>query len=179
MKRALFVSVVLLIPIILIVVLLAIQYGQPQAWQVELDKYKVYKAASISSSLTTKRIDRATRPWHFSGVMSEAAFGENPYFGTDYGYDGQRNENGSKPIPFPPEAVWCALLVAEPQPFETGGREPGYIVVFIAEHHDLYNAALVVHESANDHISLPESLSLVGCKTVLEEIQFSQASWWT
>jgi hypothetical protein len=75
--------------------------------------------------------------------------------------------------------VWCALLVAEPQPFETGGREPGYIVVFIAEHHDLYNAALVVHESANDHISLPESLSLVGCKTVLEEIQFSQASWWT
>jgi hypothetical protein len=111
--------------------------------------------------------------------MSKAAFGENPHFGTDYGYDGKRNEGGLKSLPFPPEAVWCALLVADPQSTDSAYGDPYYLVVFVAEHQDLYNAAFVVHEVASDHIPLVESLSLVGCKTVMEEIQFSEAGRWT
>jgi hypothetical protein len=179
MKRACLITVLLTLPVILIVALLIIQDSRPTAWQVELDRYKAYKEASISIGLITKQVDRGTMPWHFNSVMSAAAYGENPYFGTDYGYDGQRHEGGSRSIPYPPEAVWCALLEADPNSPSPVIGEPVYVVAFVAEHQDMYNAAFVVHEAASARIPLVEILSLVGCHNVREEIQFSEASRWT
>jgi hypothetical protein len=179
MRRAILIVALLLLPIILIVLILSVQSSDQQTWEVELDNYKLYKEAVISSTLKTKLIDRGTMPWHFSSIMSKAAFGENPHFGTDYGYDGRINEGGSTSLPYPPEAVWCALLAADAQSPDSSYSDPYYLVVFIAEHKDLSNSAFVVHEIASDHIPLVESLSLVGCKTVKEEIQLSEAGRWT
>jgi hypothetical protein len=179
MRRAILIVAILLLPIILIVLILSVQSSERQTWEVELDNYKRYKEAVVSSTLKTKLVDRGAMPWHFNRIMSKVAFGESLHFGTDYGYDGKIIEGDSKSLPYPPEAVWCALLAADPQSADSSYSDPYYLVVFIAEHHDLYNAAIVVHEVASDHISLLESLSLVGCKTVMEEIQFSEAGRWT
>jgi hypothetical protein len=179
MRKAILVLGLMLVPIILIVSILAIEDSAPQAWEVELDKYLVYKGAIVSSTLTTKLIDRGSMPWHFNSIMSQVAFGENPDFATDYGYDGKRIDGGSTSLPYPPETVWCALLTADPQSVDSSFNNPYYLVVFVAEHQDLNNAAFVVHEIARDHIPLVQSLSLVGCKQVMEEIQFSEAGRWT
>jgi hypothetical protein len=179
MRKAILIVVLLLLPIILIVLILSIQSSHRQTWEVELDNYKLYKEAVISSTLKIKLVDRGTMPWHFSSIMSKAAFGENPHFGTDYGYDGKNNEAGLTSLPYPPEAVWCALLAADPQSAGSSYSDPYYFVVFIAEHKELANIAFVVHEVASDHIPLVKSLSLVGCKTVMEEIQLSEAGRWT
>jgi hypothetical protein len=179
MRRAVLIGILLLAPIILIVFILSVHGGDYQTWEDELDKYKDYKEAVVSSTLKTKLVDRGTMPWHFSRIMSKATFGENPHFATDYGYDGKINEGASTSLPYPPEAVWCALLAADPPSPDSSIVDPYYVVVLITEHQDQSNAAIVVHEVASDHIPLVDSLSLVGCKSVMEEIQFSEAGKWT
>ncbi|MGB3717911.1 MAG: hypothetical protein WA996_26135, partial [Candidatus Promineifilaceae bacterium] len=126
MRRASLIVSLLLLSIILIVLILAIQNSRPQAWQVELDNYKVYKEAVVSGTLKTRLVDRGTMPWHFSSIMSRVTFGDNPHFGTDYGYDGKINEGGLKSLPYPPEALWCVLLTADPQSTDSPYGDPYY-----------------------------------------------------
>jgi len=178
MRRAVLIVMLMSLPIVLILLILSIEESSPQAWQVELDKYMVYKGAVVSGTLKTKLVDRGARAWHFSRIMSRVAFGDDPHFGTDYGYDGKRKEGGSTQLPYPPETLWCALLTADPQLTDLPYSDPFYTVVIIAEHQEFQNTAIVVHELAGNHIPLVQSLSLVGCREVMEEIQFSEANRW-
>jgi hypothetical protein len=56
-----------------------------------------------------------------------------------------------RPLPFPPEEVWCVLLGRGSQATSSG-------VVFVALHQDIHNADWVVHETAGDPFS-PDSLN--------------------
>lgn len=179
MKRVFLLLFLLMVPVLLITFILAVELSDPPAWQIELDKYMVYKGAVLSGTLETRMIDRGAMPWHFSQIMSEAAFGENPHFDTDYGYDGKISPGGSTALPFPPESLWCALLAAEtPSPSPSTKADPYVAVVIIAEHQDLSDSAFIVHEVASDHLSLADSLALVGCWSIREEIQFDEAGRW-
>jgi len=179
MKRALFLSILLTLPIILILTLLTVEESRPKAWQIELDKYMVYREAVVSDTLKTKLVDTGTMPWHFNRIMSKAAFGENPHFETDYGYDGKIIESGSTALPYPPQSLWCALITNDPNMGDSPSTGQSYSVVIIAEHREHDNIATVVHELSSDHIPLAQSLGIVGCKKVMEEIQFEEAGVWT
>jgi hypothetical protein len=89
---------------------------------------------------------------------------------TGYSYGGR---DGPRPLPYPPENVWCALLERDHKSTDELIRETTYTVVFVAEHQNLYHAAIVIHEPASDPSAevLMESLSRVGCESVLEQIQ--------
>ena len=129
--------------------------------------------------MKTKLVDTGTMPWHFNRVMSKAAFGEDPHFATDYGYDGKIIESGSTTLPYPPQSVWCALITNDSSLGDLQSTGPSYSVVIIAEHREHDNIATVVHELSSDHIPLAQSLAIVGCKKVMEEIQFEEAGVWT
>ena len=51
MKRALLLAILLATPILLIFTLLAIEESRPDDWQIELDKYMVYREAVVSDTL--------------------------------------------------------------------------------------------------------------------------------
>ena len=179
MRRALLITLLLSIPTILILVLIAIEESKPPPWQVELDKYMVYKGAVVSDTLKMKLVDNGAMPWHFNRIMSRATFGESSYFKMDYGFDGKRVNGGSVALPYPPESLWCALLEADSQPEAVPSGKSPYIVVIIAQHEDLQDRVTAVHEISSDHIPLVQSLGIVGCSRVMEEVQFEEAGIWT
>jgi hypothetical protein len=167
MRRAGVVIFPLLLATALVVAsLVAIRMNRPPDWQLELDEYVGYKDSLSSSSGTTtvQLVDRASRPWNFGRDMSQAVFGDSPYFQTDYNYGGRR---GPRPLPFPPEDVRCVLLE---QDHNEGTM---YTIVFVAEHQDLYNADVVIHEGANDlsNQSFVDSISAIGCDLVLAQLR--------
>ena len=186
--RTNFLILALLLPATLIVILLAVlQRSHLPAWQLELAKYVEYKDSLLSARTTVQLGDRASRPWNFTQDMSGTVFGDNPPYQTDYSYSGR---DGPRSLPYPPENVWCALLERDDADLSPhSGGETTYTVVFVAEHRDLYHAAIVIHEPASDPFDpstgrragsaqdkpsaemLMESLSRVGCESVLEQIQ--------
>lgn len=178
-RRSLLLAFLLSLPVLLILALLAAEENRPQAWQAELDRYIVYRQAVVSDTLKTKVVDEGTRPWHFDAIMSRATFGENPFFQTDYGYDGKSLEGAPASLPYPPQSLWCALVTSTGQDASAPHSGATYSVVIIAEHHDLHNVAMVVHEVADAHIPLAESLAMVGCTKVMEEVRFEEAGVWT
>ena len=169
MRRALAVIVPLLLAAALVVTLLvAIQINRPPAWQLELDKYVDYKDSLSSGTTTVQLVDRAGRPWNFGQDISHATFADSPYYQIDHSYSGRR---GPRPLPFPPEEVWCALLKRDHH--STDNREEAtYSIVFVAEHQDLYNADMVTHEGASDLSTqaFVESVSRIGCDLVLAQL---------
>ena len=178
MRRATLLILTLLLPVTLIVALLTIlqRSRPPAAWQLELDKYVEYKDLFLSEATKVQLIDQASRPWNFNQDMSGAVFGDNPYYRTDYGYSGtERNKGGPRPLPYPPKNVWCALLERDRKAADELMEETTYTVVFVAEHQDLYNASMVIHEAASDLSAqvFVESLSRIGCDSVLEQLQLS------
>ena len=50
--------------------------------------------------------------------------------------------------------------------------------LLLAQHHDGENVATVVHELSNGHIPLAQSLAIIGCRKVMEDIQFEEAAVW-
>ena len=101
--------------------------------------------------------------------MSQAVFGDSAYYQIDYSYSGKRG-SGLKPRPFPPKEVWCVLLGRERSSTDDSTGETTYAVVFVAEHHDLYNADIVIHEGARDPFTqdsftqdFMESLAMIDC----------------
>ena len=142
-------------------------------WQSALDEYREYRSTSFSDTTTTQLVDRATRPFNFASEMSRAEFGKGPYFRTDQGDGGQR------PVPYPPRCVWCVLLRHELSPGDDQTGQSMYTVVFVAEHHDLYNADILVHEAVSDPSSpaLWQNLSTIGCEELLERLSQPRASW--
>jgi hypothetical protein len=114
-------------------------------------------------------VDRASKPWNFSRDMSYAVFGDSPYYQTDHGYSGEKG-SGPRPLPFPPEDVWCVFLERNQETYTSGSKRS---IVFVAEHQDLYNADMVIHEGVSDLStqSLVESVSRIGCDLVLAQLQ--------
>jgi hypothetical protein len=164
MRKASVVIFPLLLATALIVAsLVAIRMNRFPDWQLELDRYVEYKDSLSSGTTTVQLVDRASRPWNFSRDMSHAVFGDSPYYQTDYSYGGR---HGPRPLPFPPEDVRCVLLERD------HNEETMYTVVFAAEHQDLYNADVVIHEGASDLSaqSFVDSISRIGCDLVLAQL---------
>jgi hypothetical protein len=171
MRKALVLILLSLSSLALVVAIVAIAGNRPPDWQVALDTYVEYKDALLPGTTTVRVVDQARRPRNFSRDMSRAVFGDNVSYQTDHTYD----ENGrmsDKPRPFPPRNVWCVLLERDPSSASDPAKETPYAVVFVAEHHDLHNADIVVHEGAADLFTreLGDSLSLIDCDLGLEQL---------
>jgi hypothetical protein len=179
MKRVILITFLLTLPIILILVMISVEESQPDDWKVELDKYLIYREGVISDTIKTKIVDAGAMPWHFSRVMSSASFGESPFFDIDYGYDGKRTDSDVDPLPYPPQALWCVLVTRDETASHPVPGDPSYSVVIIAQHQEDDHVATVVHELSSGHIPLAQSLAIVGCSKVVEEIQFEEAAVWT
>lgn len=152
--------------------LVAMQMNRPPAWQLELDKYVEYKDSLSSGTTTVQFVDRASRPWNLSRDMTHAVFGDGPYYRTDYSYSAE-GRNGPRPLLFPPEDVWCVLLGRDRNSTDDLIEETTYTIVFVAEHQDLYNADMVIHEGASDLSTqaFVEALSRMGCDSVLAQLR--------
>lgn len=164
MRRSIRFILPLFLAVTLVVTLLvAVRMNRPTDWQLELDKYVQYKDSVSSGTTTVRLVDRASKPWNFSRDMSHAVFGDSPYYQTDYSYSGERR-SGPKPLPFPPDDVWCVLLERD-----HGTRT----IVFVVEHQDLYDADMVVHEGASDLSSQSsvENVSQIGCDLMLAQLR--------
>ena len=156
--------IALAVPFVVAGFLVARQAFMPPEWRAGLDRYVAYKPASSGEAITVQRVERARKPWEFSQDMSSSVFGDGLYFRPDYTFDGEYvGGNGRRPLPFPPEEVWCILL--EQAPEERGAGEATYSVVFVALHQDLYTASWILHEWANDlpPAALAGSLEMIEC----------------
>jgi hypothetical protein len=168
MRKATMVGAVFLVPIAVAIGLVAFESRRPLDWQSQVDKYIAYMDEVSSKPMKMLKAERARRPWDFSAEMSLAVYGDSGHYQTDYGYQ-QRNV-GAKPLPLPPQEVWCVLLELEQHGAVDPTEEGAYRVVFPALHQDLHNADWVLHEGAGDLTSqeFMESLSKIGCDLGLD-----------
>ena len=172
MRRAIPLGLALLLPAGLIAGFLTFQAYRPSAWQLELTKYVELQDTLLPGTTTVRFTVRASRPWNFTPDLSGAVFGDTPYYRTDYDYSGEGNRGGPRALPYPPQNVWCALLEREGQAADRLAGETTQAVFFVAEHQDLYNADVLVHEVATDLSAeaLTQRLSQLGCEPLLEQV---------
>ena len=172
MKRTTLLTLALLLPAGLIAGFLTFQAHRPSAWQLELDKYVELQDTLLTGTTTVRFSVRASKPWNFTPDLSDAVYGDTPYYRTDYAYSGEKNRGGPRALPYPPQNVWCALLEREGQVADHLAGETTQTVVFVAEHQDLYNADVLVHEAAVDLSAeaLTQRLSQLGCEPLLEQV---------
>ena len=79
---------------------------------------------------------QARLPQNFRAEMSAASYGNTPYYATTH--RANPNYPGQKPLPYPPDDVWCVKLKS------TDPAVPPMVV--LALHQDIYNADWVMHE---------------------------------
>jgi hypothetical protein len=147
--------------------------GLPAEAQTALDKYLSYQS-SAGHAAVVEQASLAARPQSFTALMSAASFGDglsyqvsHPYLppATAYGpyFTGPvttslpvtpANTSGMRPLPFPPEELWCVRL----RPAAPAGPQ----VVGVARHQDLFNAAWTVHELPAE--TQAEILAQVECR---------------
>ncbi|HBY98404.1 MAG: hypothetical protein M5U01_26045 [Ardenticatenaceae bacterium] len=178
MRRATRFILSLLIPLAFVIIVQAVEREQTAAWRFELDRYRAYKY-SDSSNGTILRVVQAQQPWYFQQDMSSLVYGDSGHYQTDYGYSNRpsgiyrlppspadsRLKDNRKPLPFPPQEVWCVLL-EQSRDTDRSGETTTPAVVFVALHQDLYNADWVVHEGVGASVSQESraSLSRIGCE---------------
>jgi len=155
MKRGILLIVALLLLVVLVTGVLALlpdKAGLPTGCQAALDQYLIYKNVSLHEGLIVKSTAKATRPGRLTQDVSFMVYGDSAHYQTDEDYQEATDEgestavwvgSGLRPLPFPPEEVWCALL-------EHKAGEPQYGVAFVSLHQDIYNADWVVHEVGPD-----------------------------
>jgi hypothetical protein len=144
--------------------------GLPAGCQAALDKYLAYENVSLGEGLSVKSAVKATRPGCLTQGVSFAVYGDSVYYQTDENYEKTTETTGDveataywatdgrRPLPYPPEEVWCVLL-------ERNVEAPGYGVGFVSLHQDIHNADWVVHEVGPDPFA-PESIQVasdLGC----------------
>jgi hypothetical protein len=149
MRRIVFVSAALLAPVLLVAVLLVAVQGRSPSWQDALNQYLNYKNMAQRDPFTVEAVVEAAEPWNLTRDLSADAYGESVHFITrryrveptdDSPIAPAGASSGSlKPLPFPPQDVWCVLLKS--------GKN--LQLVFVALHQDLYNADFVIHETVN------------------------------
>ena len=150
-----------------VLALLPDKAGLPAGCQAALDQYLAYKNVSLAEGLSVKAEAKAAKPGSLTQDVSFAVYGDSTYYQTDENYkeaSGQAEattvwtKEELRPLPYPPEEVWCILL-------ERSAQTPGYGVAFVSLHQDIYNADWVVHEVGPDPFA-PESLQVasdLGC----------------
>lgn len=146
------------------------------SYEVAVEEYVGYRRLTSIPTLTIKQYVQARLPQNFRPDMSETSFGNSIYYVTNQRYDQRYNEKTdvgvwpltatattvptitrwydgpSKPMPYPPNDLWCAQL-SSPDP-----AAPKVVVAGL--HQDIYNAEWIVHE-----VTDPETvLSKVGCE---------------
>jgi hypothetical protein len=146
--------------------------NQRPAHELAVEEYVAYRHATTFLTLTIKQYVQARLPQNFRPDMSEKSFGNATYYQTGQRYDQQPDASiwpftvtattvptltrmgygGGKPLPYPPNDLWCAQLSS------TDSGTPK--VVLAGLHQDIYNAEWIVHEVVD-----PETaLSKVSCE---------------
>ncbi len=171
MKRAIALTVPLLIFVAVLVPIIAGERGFPTSAQSALDQYLLYRQRIQGKTIRAQLIVHALRPWNFIQNMSAAAIGDSARYRTASGFGGQhttpspaslgtvdvlhesaaRSEDQRMPLPYPPEDLWCVQLDSE---------ELNPTIVFVALHQDLYTGAWIIHEPA---MGVDQTLSTIGC----------------
>jgi hypothetical protein len=163
MKRVVFLSIALILLVVLGAVVFAkipAKTGMPAVAQFRLDQYIAY--AYPDDNVNVGAAVRATMPGKFVREMSGGAFGDSVFYQTDMGPEGNLH-GGARPLPYPPEDLWCVLLERDGT---YGPRVAGsYDVVFVALHMDIHNADWLVHRGAETLPGQRETgiLSALGC----------------
>lgn len=170
MKRGLLLVIALLLLAALaagVLALLPDKAGLPAGCQSALDQYLAYRNVSLSEGLSVKSTVKATKPGGMTQDVSFAVYGDSTYYQTDENYkktsDGTEattvwSKQELRPLPYPPEEVWCVLL-------ERSAASPAYGAAFVSLHQDIHNAGWVVHEVRPDPFD-PESIRVasdLGC----------------
>jgi len=170
MKRAglLIVAVLLLAALgVVVLVMLPGKAGLPAGCQAALDRYLTYKNVSLAEGLSMKSAVKAANPGRLTQDVSFAVYGDSVYYQTDEDYEEATGDaevteywaiDGRRPLPYPPEEVYCALLSRKAQVPQNG-------VVFISLHQDIHSADWVVHEVDPDPFALTgiQVASDLGC----------------
>jgi hypothetical protein len=164
--------IVLLAGVLLALVLIAIvvaivlpdRRGIPSGTQSALEAYLSYASSTRSQILTVDQVRKAAYPGRLNSSMSYDSLGDSAYYRTSISYTHDAPA-GPMPLPYPPEQVWCALVVLGPGG-ATGDSQAARGVVFVALHQDIYNADWVVHEAAPDVFSERsfEVAGAIGCR---------------
>jgi hypothetical protein len=166
MKRAVLLGVPLLLLAILLLAVVAevpTRRGLPAGVQASLDAYLTY--ASNLADVRVLRVAQAARPWKLQKAVG-AVFGYSAFYETDTGPGGTPG-SGTRPLPYPPQELWCVLLHRK----EHSTGQTWRPVVLIGRHADIYNADWVVHEETRE-LSIPalvDRLSQLGCDLDLLE----------
>jgi len=170
MKRGVLLIVALLLLVALgagVVALLPDRAGLPAGCQAALDQYLTYKNMTLAEGLSVKAEVKAAKPGSLTQDVSYAVYGDSAHYQTDENYKEAGGEAEAttvwskeelRPLPYPPEEVWCVLL-------ERNAEAPGYGVAFVSLHQDIYNADWVVHEVEPDPFA-PASIQVasdLGC----------------
>ena len=135
-----------------VLALLPDRTGLPAGCQAALDRYLNYKNVSQAEGLSVKSVVKAAKPGGLTQDVSYAVYGNSVYYQTDENYEEATGDaeatdywatDGRRPLPYPPEEVWCALLSQRIEASQNG-------IVFVSLHQDIYNADWVVHEVGPD-----------------------------
>ena len=140
--------------------------------ELAVEEYVAYRRATTLPSVIVKQYAQARLPQNFRSDMSKASFGNTTYYRTGQRYDYQPDASswpltvtattvptftltrygGGKPLPYPPNDLWCAQL---------SSSDPGVPKVVLAGlHQDIYNAEWIVHE-VTDPVAV---LKTIGCQ---------------
>lgn len=159
MKRLIIISVVMAAGLMALAMAFAFFIGPgPHAVvQSVIDSYARAKLDTQRAPLEAEFISRAAHPERFTRAMSARSLGDSPFFETDAPFrTSAPRGSGLKPLPYPPEDVWCVRLWrANPD------AVPHY--VFVAKHNDLYNADWVLHEPTTDLRDARAILDVIQC----------------
>ena len=167
MKKALWVSLPILAGVSLLAAWAIIERSHPPDWQPAVAEYLDYQNARSAQAYTIRLSVRAEQPWNFTAEVNSLVYGSSQIFQTSVSYQditveppqviedpARQPSDGRKPLPYPPEEVWCIWLATGPDAQPT--------VVFAALHSDLYNAEWVVHELPG--APPQELLTAIGCQ---------------
>ena len=170
MKRGALLIVALLLLVALVAGVLSLlpdKAGLPAGCGAALDKYLAYKNVTLAEGLSVESTVKATKPGGLTQDVSLAVYGDSVFYQTDEDYQKSSGDaeatdywatDDRRPLPYPPEEVWCVLL----------NRNAGasqYGAVFVSLHQDIHNADWVVHEVEPDPFT-PASIQVasdLGC----------------
>jgi hypothetical protein len=159
MKRTLFATIALVAGIILIVALALVLRESPgrhvENWQTIVNAYIEHKGWAHTASV--EQAIQADNPENFAQGIGLRTLAQGPYYVVDEPFGGQ---NGSKPLPYPPEDVWCVLL-KHPEGYP-------HRLIFAVYHVDLYSAEWVIHEDelAPFNEQTQERVAQLGCTSL-------------
>ena len=168
MRTTLVITIVVILSAVIVAIVALIRDSELDAnGQHELAYYLHYRELPPRSILVQQLV-HALYPWNFTPQMSRASFGDGPYYRTTVNYQAITQPAfpwttpplsplaalPARPLPYPPQDVWCAFLKSDDDESPT--------LVFIVLHQDLYNADWIVHEASREPD--PELiLARVGC----------------